>query len=468
MNAATAAGEGRTSPLGRLGHPAELWLVLIVVATRLPFISVGYGRDGDAWLTMVAASHIAATGHYVASRLPGFPVVEYAYAALPWKTPLWTNGLTVVMSALAAVLVYRLARELRCRYPFLLALAFVMTPAVYVASAASMDYLYALAFALASLLLAMRHRPLASGVLLGLATGARATSVLFALALVPLLVTTPSGRRLRIGLMYIVGLLVAAALVWWPVFATYGTGFLTYYVQPRGMLQTIAHGTVHIWGLLGLLGLAVAFILEARGGFGRVRERLGRSAREERWWLRVLAALVLAELAVFARLPDEAAYLIPVVPLVLLLVGRLAGKRTVALVCLCLVAAPFVLNLDDYDFSREGQDIRLTVAGPIFLDHDQRLFFRSQAEQQLTLARTLRNGDVLLAGYWGPYGRGLAAVSGEPVLAARILDGLPAAQVRQIQGRGDIVYYLPSAAQGLRDAWGLDVTALGLKHLAPP
>jgi hypothetical protein len=127
----------------RLARLPEAWLVVVVVLTRLPFLAVGYGRDADAWMTIDAAARIAASGHYVASRLPGYPVVEYAYAALPWKTPLWTNGLTVLMTAAAAVLVYRLAREFRCRSPFPLAVAFVMTPVVYVASATSMDYLWA-------------------------------------------------------------------------------------------------------------------------------------------------------------------------------------------------------------------------------------------------------------------------------------------------------------------------------------
>ena len=369
---------GHTSTTPSLGRRAalsrELWLVLVVVLTRLPFLTPGYGRDGDAWLTMQAASHIAATGHYVASRLPGYPLVELAYAALPWRTPVWANGLTVLVTAVAALLFYRLALRLRCGSPFLLALAFVMTPVVYVASATPMDYLWALALLLASLLLAQRHRALAAGALIGLATGARITSAVFALELVPLLAATPRGRRVRTAAVFIAGLAVAAAVIWWPVLSTYGKGFLTFYEQAPSLSQRVAHGTFQVWGLLGLLGLAAAVVIEARGGFAGPRERVHRAARDERWWLGLLAALVIVEFLVFVRLPHEAAYLIPVVPLVLLLVGRVAGKTAVTVLCVCLIVSPFVLNFDDYDFSREGQDIRVGVAGPVFFDHEQRVF----------------------------------------------------------------------------------------------
>ena len=387
MTVAADRTSAASSLVRRAAFSRELWLALVVVVTRLPLISAGYGRDGDAWLTMQAASRIAATGHYAASRLPGYPLVEYAYAALPSRSPVWANGLTVLVTAAAAVLFYRLALRLRCGSPFLLALAFVMTPVVYVASATTMDYLWALALVLASLLLAMRQREdgsratgslLASGALLGFATGARIGSAVFALELAPLLATTPAGRRVRTAGAWVAGFLAAAALVWWPVLRTYGTGFLTFYEdQSPTLAQRAAHGTFQVWGLLGLLGLAAAFVIEARHGFAGVREHVRVAGRVERWWLGLLVALVVAELAVFARLPHEAAYLIPVVPLALLLAGRVAGRTAVTVLCVCLIASPFVLNLDDYDFTQEGQDVRVGLAGPIFFDRDQRVVLRA-------------------------------------------------------------------------------------------
>jgi hypothetical protein len=262
---------------------------------------------------------------------------------------------------------------------------------------------------------------------------------------------------------WVAGFFAAAVLVWWPVLRTYGTGFLTFYEdQAPTLAQRAAHGTFQVWGLLGLLGLAAAFIIEARHGFAGVREHVREAGRVERWWLGLLVALVVAELAVFARLPHEAAYLIPVVPLALLLVGRVAGRTAVTVLCVCLVASPFVLNLDDYDFTQEGQDVRVGLAGPVFFDHDQRVFFERQAEEMTAAAGALRPGDVLLAGNWSPYGAGLAAVRGEDEVAARIRAGLTPVEVRRLQAAGAAVYYVPSAAPALRDRWGLDPGALGL------
>jgi hypothetical protein len=466
----SAATQTRSLPrlAGRLARLSEVWLVLVVVLTRLPFISVGYGRDGDAWKTIDAAAQIAASGHYTASRLPGYPVVEYAYAALPFKTPLWANGITVLMTAAAAVLVFWLAREFRCQRPFLIAVAFAMTPVVYVASATSMDYLWALALALGCLLLAVRGLPLTSGVLLGLASGARLTSLAFILVAAPLIVTSAPGRRLRAGLLFAAGLAATLLLVWWPVVTTYGGTTWSFGEQSRTLVQTIAHGTVQLWGLVGLLGLVLVVVLEARGWFAGVRARIGETPPRDKWWMGGLIAVALVEALAFIRLPHEAGYLIPLVPLLLLLVGRYAGRSTVAALCICLIVSPFILNLDDYDFSRAGQDIRLAVAGPIFFDHDQRVFFERDAEQTLGLAASLPPGDVLLAGFWGAYARGLAAARPDSAgLRTRLFEGVSAAEVRRIQAAGGTVYYLPSAEGDLRAVWGLDAAGLGMEPLRP-
>ena len=49
---------------------------LAVLLSRLPFISDGYGLDGDSWAVALTARNIHDTGSYEASRLPGYPVQE--------------------------------------------------------------------------------------------------------------------------------------------------------------------------------------------------------------------------------------------------------------------------------------------------------------------------------------------------------------------------------------------------------
>ena len=54
-----------------------VFLILLVILSRLPFIGVGYGLDGDAWSVAITAEHWHSTGEYLASRLPGYPVHEF-------------------------------------------------------------------------------------------------------------------------------------------------------------------------------------------------------------------------------------------------------------------------------------------------------------------------------------------------------------------------------------------------------
>ncbi|MBK6447121.1 MAG: hypothetical protein IPF81_18035 [Bacteroidetes bacterium] len=59
--------------------------VLLVFLSRLPFLSAGYGLDGDSWAVAITALKLHETGNYIVSRLPGYPVQE-------WLTSLVIGG----------------------------------------------------------------------------------------------------------------------------------------------------------------------------------------------------------------------------------------------------------------------------------------------------------------------------------------------------------------------------------------
>src|SRR5678810_506663 len=119
----------------------RVWAVAaIVFASRLPFLGPGYGVDADAWLVAWAGRAIAQTGHYEASRLPGYPLHEYATALIwPWGSCL-ANTLTAVFSAAAAACFALVLRRLGSRDDVLAALALASAPVIYIASVVGMDY----------------------------------------------------------------------------------------------------------------------------------------------------------------------------------------------------------------------------------------------------------------------------------------------------------------------------------------
>jgi hypothetical protein len=105
-----------------------------VLATRLPWIGSGYGSDPDGYRVVIVARQIARSGLYEASRLPGFPAYEYLTALSAWSAPWVSNLVTALFSVASFVLFAVIARELGVRRYVLIALAFAMTPVVYLSS----------------------------------------------------------------------------------------------------------------------------------------------------------------------------------------------------------------------------------------------------------------------------------------------------------------------------------------------
>ena len=294
-----------------------LALFVVVLASRWPFLDAGFGWDEDAWGNVVAASHLAQTGEFNIPRPPGFPLLQWIQSWLWRGGPLWINGATAVMSAFAAVGLSLFARRLGFSvFPSLTAgLALAFTPIVYLNSVNAMDYVWALAFGLWGLHSASARRPALAGLLLGCAIGCRITLALFILPIAGL-VFRDSGL-VRILRMLVTALVVAIAC-YVPILHRMGLSFLTFSDQPFHafapyFLHTI---TVGLWGILGFLSLILACVLAVAGG-ARWADS-GVPERERHFLSRLCIGTIVLYVLLFLRLPVEAAYLIPVVPFVLL------------------------------------------------------------------------------------------------------------------------------------------------------
>src|ERR1700722_15874342 len=268
---------------------------IAVLATRLPWIGSGYGSDPDGYRVVIVARQIAHSGVYEASRLPGFPAYEYLTALSAWSAPWVSNAVTALFSVASFVLFAMIARELGVRRYLLLALAFAMTPVVYLSSCCTMDYMPALAGQLAATYALLRRRPVLAGVLLGLGMGCRITAGALALPLcLWILLSSARAGALRQCLRFGITLLLTAALCFVPVWRRYGADFFSFYdndwYPPFDVV--FARALPLVWGALGLVAVA-----------------LYRAA--------------------FLRLPDEAAYLLPAVPFALLAIALLTPPGAV-------------------------------------------------------------------------------------------------------------------------------------------
>lgn len=133
-------------------------LAIVYVASRAPFINIGYGTDPDAWRVALSGYWLWDHGEFYPSRLPGYPVPEFASAAVIKGGWLATNSMTLLVSLLGLWFFARIVARLELPNRALLVAGFAFTPLLWINSMTTMDYMYALTFVLGAYLFLLRGR----------------------------------------------------------------------------------------------------------------------------------------------------------------------------------------------------------------------------------------------------------------------------------------------------------------------
>jgi hypothetical protein len=454
-----------------------LAVAAVVLASRLPFLGPGYGMDADAWRVAWAARTLATTGVYEASRFPGYPVQEIASALLVRLGPVAVVGATALFSALAAGFLALIVRRLGGRDAMLAAVAFASVPACFLVSVQAMDYPWALAFMLAALHQALAARAGIAGALVGLAIGCRVTSALW---LVPLAFALahalPRAARAPAVARATVAALGVGGLAFLPVILTYGPGFLRFYedAYPR-LLFVIKNATVDLWGIPGTLAMGVALPM-AMLGLARAPARTSIPRGGNALLLMLMAAAGIGLFAaLYLRLPHEAAYLLPAVPLVLLALGMLIDRRAFVAVCLALLVSPWVLEVSE---RRPGTGVppsawtvplgstpyRLDVArGPLPTSQARRDHDARYLEQVISDAARLEGPAVIVAWEWLPLIR--VRLGGKTQGEVTYVYLLTREELAEVRARGPRLYHLVGADVFNQSVHGVDLHADGVRPL---
>ncbi len=449
-------------------------LFAVVLLSRLPWLGPGFGGDPDAWRTAWAANVIASTGHYEASRFPGYPLHEYLCAGLlrlgAWAPVAWS----ALASAVAAVAFARIVRRLGGRDAVLAALALASAPAVFLASFQAMDYTTSLALALLALDAALAGRAALSGVVLGLAIGFRLPSFIWLAPITLALAhaSPPATRGVRIATTVTLALALGA-LAFIPVWRTYGPGFFTFYQYGYpGVLVLAKNATLDGFGVPGTIALAIAAVVAL------VRRPTQPALAPPGPWLAAAwAAAIVLFAAAYLRLPIKAMYLIPIVPFVLIVLGTRLSRRAFQLGCLALIVSPWWLKVTQetrlegpvpttgvVSLRGLGQPYGLDlVRGPVLTEHHRRVLRTRYVDSALAAARRLE-GDVVIASWdWLPEIR--VRLGGKQDGRVRY-DYLPdGAQLDSLAARGVRVMSLAGAAGEMERRNGFDPATRGVREL---
>jgi hypothetical protein len=321
----------------------------LFLASRAPLLAGGFGSDDDAWRNAVAALHSHLAGRYVPSRVPGFPVYEGLLFLLVPLGSLATNALSVLAQGTATCFLWRIGRRLDLPASGWIAAAFALAPSVWVQTSQTVDYALTLALVLAAYDQLLGARWKTAGILLALAAGSRATTGL--LIAPALLFAWQSTRSWRALFALSAGFTLVAVAVFLPALLAPETGglqgHLLKHVSRHHLRAEAAPGVargslVFLFGKAGALGLIASVVAGTVAGSGRCRRPAPRRGRPA---LIFEAPAVLIVAAAFALIPYDPAYLLPALPLLLLMMGRLAQRHVLALAALLMASEAFVVPL---------------------------------------------------------------------------------------------------------------------------
>jgi hypothetical protein len=425
---------------------------LIVFASRLPFLTPGYGVDPDATSVIYAARRIAETGVYHASRCPCYPVPEIAYAGIHFGGPWVCNLVTALSSVAAFLLVVAVFRFFQSPDALLGGFAFAFIPVIYVNSVNSMDYLWAMAFLMGAVFGVLRSRGVLAGVCLGLAIGCRITS---GAMLLPLLLLWPStaGKKSRGAMLRFTAVALATgAFLYLPPFWQCGFGFLTFYENGYpAWRDVIRRAVVEVWGPAGTVAILGVLLIAACGiPFCKLRAvpsipSGAASPRQIGSWVLAVGLYV----AAFLRLPHEPGYLIPATPFVLLLLARGLPRRLFKILCLVLMVSSFI------GFSRK----KGVTEGAILSDHRQRRTIEDKMDEILRKTKRLPPRSLVVAG--PSQTRLLVKASPETRRRVEFVDLLDPAGLEHYLARGYTLYYLSTLREENLQVRGLDLKKAG-------
>lgn len=311
-------------------------LGLIVILSRIPLLYGGFGADGDGWRVAKSALLIWNEQFYHVSRFPGFPVYEFLQAPIIALGGSFVSNAASLMVFVVSLWPMRsIVRRWNIPHPGIVMITYSFLPILWKNSAVSMDYVWGVCGIIASVSFILEKRFIAAGLILGLAAGTRITHIAYIL---PMFFLFPATER-RHWWSFAISACIVTAACYLPLLLTenYLLVVQDYLADHRhySFLQRIGfylYRFTYSLGLPGWIGIAVAVLLNRK----KIRSALSVVS------FKTSSAAIGTAALVFALLPDEREYLIPMVPFLLMVVALLIPRRHYIVIMILLLSYAFV------------------------------------------------------------------------------------------------------------------------------
>ncbi len=455
----------------------KFWLfALAIFLSRLPFLSQGYGLDGDSWSVAITARNIALSGDYEVSRFPGYPVQEYLCSLFYNGTAWRLNLLTAIISTIGVLFFAFILKTWKFKYVFLASAALAFVPIIYINSTTTIDYVWALSFLLISLYCVTQYNPWLAGIFLGIAIGCRITS---GAMLIPYaIMILQSGQRreniIRIAKLVFTSLVVAG-LLFYPVYSRYGADFFMYYNLPYPSISKVLYKFfIETWGLVGLLALFISVVVFFLPGTVAVRRYLFPRSINEKYVVAWLIAIDMYIIA-FLKLPMESGYLVPMIPFVILIFGKYLYSSAFSFLAVMLILSSFFFNISPVEredaatasslafvFNQGEEKLSVDVLdGPIMSYESRRANGMKFTTDLLQSFDTLKRKSLIVAGRW--YNQLYLQRKDVSALDIQIHDYIKQDSLLYFVGKGYDIYYLPKQDYYNRLMREVDINLFGAR-----
>jgi hypothetical protein len=319
-------------------HRIQLFLLQVaVIALKIPFLTLGFGPEEDAWGHVYNIIEIFEQGHYIVSRLPGHPAYEaLMFLLFPLiEFPFIINVLSALAAAFAIREFYRIAVFIGIKRPVLWTLAFALMPAFFLGSTYAIDYSFTIWLILLSTRMLLKRRYVSAGLAIGLATAFRITSLAMLLPAVLYLYMQKS--RFRNYLLILLSSAAVSLVFYTPAIHQYGIGFFDYHKPPGpGFLKAFYKLTFGAIGIMGVAGCILLVINVAKNSIGQVVIGL-----KNPFSIYLLSGLMLFVLS-YLMLTEKSAFAIPIYTFLFLILGTFENKGYqdygLAMMCISLFA----------------------------------------------------------------------------------------------------------------------------------
>lgn len=360
-----------------------IFSAIIVFISRMFFVDAGFGHDADAWRIANSAKLFAETGLYEPSRFPGFPVPEIVLSFLPAVTPFYANTATALLSAAAFIFFCLLLKQFKKDNYLTSGLAFAFTPIIFLNSIVAMDYIWALCFIIICLYFCFKKNFIAAGFFLGLAIGSRFTSAIMILPALLIIFDIVKENKIKSTAKFIIASGAVSVLCYLPPL-NYYKGLDSIYVDYPGILQIAYRSSINLWGAAGTAAIIFSFIYIIKN-FSILKRTYGNN----KILFIAFVPAVIFYILFFLAFPYEAGYLIPVIPLIIILLFITLPEKIFNAAAMLIILSSFLITLN-----KEG----LSLKGPVFTAHSKRTADMEYLDKIIEASKSFNSEAVIVVG----------------------------------------------------------------------